>query len=360
MFKLMQIGIAVAVLLLSGCGGGSSDSNPPDGGEPPVSNKLETVLSGDYTVEYIRQDGSAQIAGTTAGVYWRADTSADWQLRSPTTTAVTGIIVLSEGHYLMATEPTSGDASEPYLLFRSQDSGATWEPITHNFGREFNTRIFNLAYDHRTDQVYAVGNASLAVASPAAENWQLLTGSWDGFAAGLHLLLIDDVNQSVWFGGQGPVENGYFGRYDQTTQNITEWHDLLPRPSTYVDGLIHPLDTSTVILGGEGGIVLSNDYGETWSTPMGDVDYRFYRDIVSTDAGILYTAGYDKLSAEQPLIIECSIDNGQTWLKHDFSHETSRGGVRSLMLVSDGDRELLYLGLRDNGIKAIALNDLDC
>lgn len=359
MTTLLRLSLFLIVsFALASCGSDSTDE-PPE--SPPITGKLKTIFSNQVTVEFLTQDGESQLAGTTSGLYWRADSDAQWQLRSPTNTAVKGVAIIASDYYVAAFEREDiADDSAPFPLYQSQDAGETWTQINHNFGGEFHSAIRNLAYDSSTDQLYAVGSTSFAVADTTATNWTLLHGEWDGFAAGLRLLYVDSPRQQVWFGGQGAIENGYLVRYDRSSGNVQEWHELLPAPATFIGGLVHPLTPSTVLFSGEGGIVLSTDSGEQWQTPMGDVDHTFYWDVVLADDGTLYTAQYDKLSAEQPLIVECSTDNGETWVENDLSDETSRGGVKSLMLVPRASETMLYLGLWDNGIKAIALSDLSC
>ncbi|MDX1706870.1 hypothetical protein [Pseudidiomarina sp.] len=360
MNKTLCLALILISALLSGCGGGS-ETTPTPTPPPPAGVTITTVLAGNHTVEYIQSDGNAQLAGTKQGLYWRSNATAAWQLRSPATTAVTGLAVLGQGHYLAAfAREQPADNSNPYPLFVTQDHGETWTQVQHDFGREFNTAITALAYDQSTDRVYAVGHAVLAVANIDASHWTLLSGAWDAFAAGLRLLIVDSTRQTVWFGGQGAIENGYLSRYDLSSGDLTTWSTLLPNPSTYLGGLLHPTDSNTVIFGAEGGLVRSTNYGASWTTPLGDVNHRFYWDVVIDGAGTLYTAGYDKLSPDQPLIIECSTDIGQSWTAIKLGAQVSRGGVKSMMLVSGGGQTLLYLGLWDNGIKAVAVNDLNC
>ena len=357
MTNLRGFALLFIVFQLSACGGSSETSEPPN--EPPPVSQLRVILSGNQTVEFLKTDGDAQLAGSTTGLYWRESSTASWQLRTPSATAITGIAIIGAGHYIVAAQP-SEQADQPFPLYESTDSGQTWQAITHNFGGEFNTPIFNLAYDARTDQIYALGQGALAVANRSAANWTLLHGAWDTFATGMRLLVIDPIKTTVWFGGQGAIENGYFGRYNQTTGSIQEWNDLLAPPSTFKGGLIHPLDNNTVMFSGENGIVRSTDYGETWTTPLGDVEHAFFWDVKADTNGDLYTARYTKLQPEQPLIVLCSENNGESWQSHDFSSETDIGGVKSLMLAQHDDEELLYLGLWQGGIKALPLSALSC
>lgn len=344
---------------LTACGGGGS-STPPDSGNPPpppAGSALQTELSGTQTVELLQLDGNAQLAATTNGLLWRANAQATWQTRSPITEPVTALTIIEQGHYLLA---FAGTDSGPARLFKTTDAGLTWQAVNHNFGGDQATPIRGLQYDALSDQIYAIGTDALAVADRSAENWTLLAGRWDTFGTGLSLLRIDSIANVIWYGGQGAIENGFLMRYDRATREIQRWDDLLPNPSVFKGGLVHPTDQGLMLFSGEGGIVRSDDYGAEWTQPLGDVNHRFYFDIVLAESGILYSARYDKGSPTQELVVECSTDNGITWHTNDFSDETSHGGVKSLLLVEDSSTTRLYLGLWDNGIKSVDISDLQC
>lgn len=346
-----------AALGLTACGG-SGGSTPPDtGNPPPTGNSLRTELTGSQTVDMMQLDGDAQLAVTTAGLLWRANAQATWQTRSPLREPVIALTIIEQNHYLIAFEGSDNPSAR---LYRTTDAGLTWQAINHNFGREHATPILGLNYDAESDQVYAIGTDVLAVANRNADDWTLLSGQWDAFGTGLSLLRIDNVNNAIWYGGQGAIENGFLVRYDLVTQATQLWDDLLPNPSVFIGGLVHPTDYGLILFSGEGGIVRSDNNGTAWTRPLGDVDHRFYFDIVLAESGTLYSARYDKGSPTQALVIECSSDNGVTWHANDFSDETSYGGVKSLLLVEGSSATRLYLGLWGNGIKSVDISDLQC
>lgn len=351
--------LSLASFILTGCSGSSVAITPTP--PPPPASVVDTAFASQATVGRLYLDGEAQLAGTSEGLFWRANAQADWQQRSPTTAHVNAVAVIAPGHYIVAMKPAgSAPHTEPSPLYVTQDSGANWQSISHNFGRDNHTTINNLAYDLSTGALYAVGATAVAVADSTATNWMLLEGEWDGFATGIHLLELQPAQQNLWFGGQGAIENGFLSRYFLPDGTLTTWTDLFPNPSAFKGGLIHPTDSQTVLFGGEGGIAVSRNNGESWELPLGDVNHRFYWDIVIDDAGVLYTAGYDKSGPEQPLIVECSSDNATTWHSNDFADEVSKGGVRSLAMVDVGGDSELYLGLWENGIKSISTADLNC
>lgn len=359
--KRLWIAVCLATLSVTACGGGGGgSSNPPDTGgplPPPDTALLNTELSGRQTVEIMQLDGKAQLAATHQGLLWRADAESTWQTRSPLTEKVTALTVIDQGHYLVAFDGENGSAAQ---LYSTTDAGLTWQSIAHNFGADHATPITGLHYESSSDQVFAIGTDALAVSDRNAESWDLLNGQWDSFGTGLSLLRIDPVDEVIWYGGQGAIENGFLVRYETTTTESQRWDDLLPNPSTFKGGLVHPTDHSLLLFSGEGGIVRSDDNGSSWTRPLGDVDHRFYFDVVLSEAGALYTARYDKGAPTQELVVECSTDNGRTWKANDLSEETSYGGVKSLLLVETAGITELYLGLWENGIKSVALSDLQC
>lgn len=357
MLSIRKLSGLILLLILAGCSGESDNQKE----RPPTEIELvQNIMDLPISVVQMLTDGDAQLAATPQGLYWRENSSAEWLIRSPTSTNVTGVVVIDSGHYIVAAAREDINDTGIFPLYVSYDSGENWELIQHNFGREFNDAIFRLAYDETSEKLYATSNEALAVSDKNAMEWTLISGFWDGFSGGLRMLEIDTVEQKAWFGGQNAVEQGILHRYSFSDNATETWRGLLQDPSTYRGGLIHPVDASTVIFSGESGIALSTDNGMTWRTPLGDVDYKFYFDVVIDNSLILYTAQWQKFRPEQPLIIQCSSDNGMTWFTNDFSQELSLGGTLSMMIVEERASTFLYLGLEDNGIKAVDVADLTC
>jgi hypothetical protein len=364
MLKIMTLLILPFIIVLGACsGGGSNESQPPPPPilPPPVEVPLvKNIMDLPLSVNQILLDGESQLAATSEGLYWRESNNAVWSKRSPLDTEVTGIVVVDAGYYIAALTRENANDIGSFPLYRSVNSGESWELIEHDFGRQFNDPIYALAYDKANDKLYATSAVALAVSDKNAQSWTLLSGFWDGLGAGLEVIRIDHINDNIWFGGQGAIENGTLSKYSFETNSTENWQNLLPDPSAFRGGLIHPVDFSTVIFSGEGGLVITTDDGLTWSTPLGDVGLTFYFDVVIDDSMIMYTAQRQGSNPEQALIILCSSDNGTSWITNDFSTELTKGGTLSLMITEEADTTMLYLGLLQNGIKAIDVSDLSC
>lgn len=350
--------------ILGACSGSGSSENiaPTNPAAPPSAQAplFQNIMDLPISVTRLLLDGDAQLAATREGLYWRENTQANWQKRSPLDTEVTGVVVIGAGHYIVAIAPQNISDGLAYPLYSSINSGETWELIEHDFGREFNDVIYALAYDETNDNLYATNAVGLAVSNKNAQSWTLLSGFWDGIGDGLKFIRVDGINNNIWFGGQGAIENGIIAKYDRSSSILESWQRLLPNPSAYRGGLIHPTDMSTVMFSGEGGLIISTDNGATWNTPLGDVDFTFYFDVVIDASMTLYTAQWQSGNPEQNLVIQCSADNGLSWISNDLSNETDRGGALSLRLFEQDDNTLLYLGLEENGIKAVDVSQLNC
>lgn len=82
---------------------------------------------------------------------------------------------------------------------------------------------------------------------------------------------------------------------------------------------LNPLNPDRVIASGEGGILLTLDNGESWTAPLGDVDFRFYFKAVldPQNSNAIYTASWVKdFDNPQPFVLEVSRDGGRSWSMH--------------------------------------------
>ena len=130
--------------------------------------------------------------------------------------------------------------------------------------------------------------------------------------------------------------------------------DLMPAPASIYAVRFAPDNPDSIYVSGEGGVVHSSNNGQSWQTMLGDKNYRFYFDIAIDPANPqrLFTGGWNKQFDEpQPLIIEWSDNGGATWQQYQYPAAASFfGGVRSMLLVQEQQRLVLYLGLWKGGI----------
>lgn len=352
-------GLLASLALLAACGGGGGDGGVMP---PPVVEQPEFRHEGlaGRAVSRIQQHGERLFAATDNGLFGKGIGGNDWQPLGLADYHVQGLAILDEQHLLASVIPGSAEPGrrEP-RLYESVNGGANWLPVDNDFGagREHGIGIWALAHDAATGRLYATGRDALAVSEDLGRRWQLLAGSWDSLDPPNMALTLNGARGQVWYGGQRATEQLVLRRYDLASGTTRSFDSLLlPAPATIQGVTIDPDHPERVIAAGEGGILQTFNNGETWSRPLGDVDYRFYFEVAldPADSRILYTAGWTKqFDLPQPLIVEISRDSGASWSSFELDDPGLFGGALSVLAVAEGGRTVLYVGLYRGGIMKV-------
>ena len=363
-FKITFLFIFLSVLFA--CGGGSSTEQQPPTQPPtqpppepvPVISFADLVLP-DVIANRFSFNDSIKLAATQSGIYKQED--SQWVLKSENTWNVLDITIVFDDHYLASVK-----LNNEYFLLESVDSGESWTFLTTDFGGSgtANEKINRLKYEESTGILYATGYSALASSNDLGRTWTLLSGTWQGIAKGLHALAINEALNTVWFGGQGSIENPILRQYslsNATTSNHDDITHLLPLPSTIESIVFQPSNSNIVYAAGEGGIIVSNDAGDSWEGLLLYNNYRFYYGLLVNpdDNNTIYTAGWSKdINTPQNLIVERSLDGGTTWEEFIHPSATLYGGVRSMAYSRNQDEELtLHLGLSEGGLIDVKFAD---
>lgn len=144
-------------------------------------------------------------------------------------------------------------------------------------------------------------------------------------------------------------------RFDLSSGTGRGFGRLLPSPSVIKDIVFRTQEEPALVFAsGEGGILRSEDNGETWTQPLGDVNFRFYYELVIDPqaSDTVFTAGWDKAAAggPQPLILEVSRDAGRNFEAFEYDDADLRGGALSVLDVVEEGETVLYIGLDGGGI----------
>lgn len=344
--------IGLVALLVSACG---SDRFDPD--RKNLISYQHDGLSGRIITRLYAQ-GDTLLGGTDTGIYRRNPTSGQWQSLGLSQREILDIAILDQNHWLVSTYETGTDVPV-YKLTETTNAGASWQDIAHNFGGdENNEAIHGLHYDPDNKALYGTGIEVLAASYDKGRSWQILTGEWQGFGQRKTIVKRNPATNDIWYGGQNALEQMVLRRYSLDTGELTDFPDLLPSPAVIYGIVFDPNKPNRVLVSGEGGVLNSDDNGDTWTTLIGDVDYRFYFNVAldPEDDGILYTAGWDKnWDDPQPLIFEVSQDGGASWKQHQHPSTSLFGGVRSLLARTEQNRTVIYLGLYRGGVMKVTM-----
>lgn len=297
-----------------------------------------------------------KFAATDKGLYVRTE-EGNWQSAGLEQVHVFDLAFLADDHIIASIRET---VDEVWIdeLTESLDGGQTWQIVEHNFGGEETETVFGLHYDADNEALYATGREALAVSYDGGRSWELLSGIWGGFAQPKHALNRNSSTNEIWYGGQNAIEQMVLKRYSVDSGEEVGFPDLLPSPSVIYGIRFDPTNEFGVYASGEGGVVKTEDNGETWEPLMGDVNHRFYFDLAidPEEPQTLYTGGWNKnWETPQPLILEISHDGGKHWTQHRHPSETLFGGVRSILASKEANETVLYLGLYGGGIMRATL-----
>lgn len=345
---------ALSGFMLLACGSGGGGLEGPKPNPTPTIPQPTFAQSGlqGKIVNHLLATESTVYAATDAGVYLFEDDQ--WQLRSQADWQVLDIVRYGERHLLI-----SAKQKDKSLLAESKDDGLSWEILTHNFSDMSGEPAFRLVLHQ--GKLYGVGYDVLAVSEDRGRNWRLLAGGWNGFARGMSALTVHPSKPDVWYGGQGAIENIILRKLDIETlaeENYPDIVDLLPAPSVVKSIVMHPTDPERVFITGEGGLIQSSDYGQSWQVLRTNDNYRFYFGLLldSQDPDVMYTAGWSKdYDNPQSLILEISRDGGKNWQNYQHPDSSLFGGVYSMASRREQGKEVLYLGLYKGGVMKVVL-----
>ncbi len=290
--------------------------SPPPAAQPEFRHE---GLTG-RTINHIYQHQDMLFATSDAGLFGKTLGQDNWWSLGLDDHSVQDVVILNDQHWLAA---VFAKGPNPFLepaLLETVNGGANWLEVATDFGGGSGEGIFALHYHAERERLYATGYA-LAVSEDLGRSWELLAGDWGTFSHPLEALNLNPAKDQVWFGGQNAIEQMVLRRHDLATAETLDFPQLLPSPSVVKGITFDPANADRVLVSGEGGILQSLDNGETWTDPLGDVDFRFYFQTAldPDDSRTVFTAGWTKIFDEpQPLIVEISTDGGDSWAKYEL------------------------------------------
>jgi|GEM_PF-606353 len=294
------------------------------------------------------------------------DVSPNWQPLGGPGGRITHLAADSQGKVLYAVSVTgvnrredhtqwydSGSAYRSDALYRSEDGGATWQPVTNDLPPGSITALY---VDPLTGDLYAGiqgnGDASsrrsaLWRSADRGQHWQslalsqandLLIRSITHNAGGGYLLLgitdSDEHPQSyVYKSGDGGFTWAVVSalQYKQGSNNILA--DLIPHPTRPNRMFLTTYD---------GDLLISNDAGQTWnpaaepavssSTNLGPAQLAFSVD--APDTALLIRGGLG--TNADAITVSRSTDGGATWRALETSGLPNRVGLRALGALPAG------------------------
>jgi hypothetical protein len=331
---------------------------------PTIDNilKLESYGLAGKTVNKLDVSQTTLIAATDDGVYYKEFSQKCWNSSNLKTKNVTTILRINSSILICSTTQALDNISMPQL-HKSTDNGKTWSLIQNNFTGNNRQFVKSLAYNPNSNTLYAGGNGVIASSVNGGSNWTLIYGEWNAISRPFLELAINLTNNEVWAGGQNALDMQVVVRFAQNGNILGEWGNLIPAPSTVEKIIIKNGSSTTLLMGGEDGILKSTDNGMNWENiyQVPNQFGRFYFGLTYDEMkpNRIIAASWDKnFALPQPLILHISEDNGQTWkvvtTEGISNFESLFGGTRTMVQKQENGKTVLYLGLWKGGVyKAI-------
>ena len=240
-------------------------------------------------------------------------------------------------------------------LYVTTNAGTDWTKVESDFGGSAPEPIFDLVADaDDDDMLFAGGLGVVASSNDGGVSWTPIWGEWQRIATGVTIVTMSPYEKIVWAGGQGAIENGFIirnpGREDERV-----WDNLLPNPTVAKEIVFNGPDF--VLAGWEGGLIRSQNGGETWKTIIESDENRFFFGVaLGNRPGRVYAGGWLKGQETQPLKLFVSDDSGDGWRVLERPNEDN-GGIFDLQVQSSPKEDRIFLGLDQGGVYEVRIRN---
>lgn len=336
---------------------GSCKDHSGNPNQPEQETSFEYMgLEGKIINRLIDTD-SKLIAATDQGLYV-SDFSDNWALLGLSQKNVIAIAILDSSTIICSV--LNNDQYSSPELYKSDDFGNTWSLVHNNFGGDTPEVIFNLKYDEDSKELFATGLGVIAHSFDEGKTWEVLFGLWQMFSKGLWALDINPLNNDVWAGGQGAVENQVFIQINLDNNISNQWSNEISSPSTVEKFAFNSSNPNQILLGCEDGILYTENNGLSWKNiySTGEKIARFYFGITFDpyNSNKIIAASWDKnYENPQPLMLHVSENEGESWDIISPNISGIFGGTRDLLLKQENGKTVLYLGLYKGGVYKVML-----
>lgn len=297
-------------------------------------------------------------AATNDGVYAKRIGSSDpFALVGLKGRNVLDVIVFSQQHIIASTGNRGFSVDDPGI-FETVNGGGMWEKFTFGDGVDEETAHSLSQHPTQASVIYATGNAVVAKSVNYGRNWEIIWGSWNGFASGTAVAEVNPFkNTDMWFGGQGGIENGYIGLL-RNEQPVKQWTDLVSNPTVAVEIAYTNEEKQNIYVGFEGALMKTANDGLEWEQLIdGHGDHiRFFYGIGKSNKNRknVYAGGWLKGVDHQSLVLYLSDDSGSSWETKVFDTEQS-GGIFDLKVISENGADRIFVGLDGGGVYEITM-----
>jgi photosystem II stability/assembly factor-like uncharacterized protein len=269
---------------------------------------------------------------------------------------VQAIEVIGDQHIIASLFDKTG--GETPTLYVTENDGDSWELVDTDFGGTSPEPVLDFAIRaDDPDTWYATGFGVVAKSENQGATWEPIYGTWGALATGISVVSVHpEAPNAVWAGGQGSIENGFLLRSENET-DWDVWDDLVANP-TVVKEITFGETADDVYVGFEGALLRTDDGGENWETIIDSDEGKFFFGICLSDGdpSQFYVGGWLKTPDPQSLKLHITYDGGETFEEVTYDTE-SYGGIWEMVIKSSStsSKDRLFLGLDKGGVYEVII-----
>ncbi|MDQ3291645.1 MAG: hypothetical protein M3Q05_10185 [Bacteroidota bacterium] len=297
-------------------------------------------------------------AATDNGLYVRSlANNSSWQEIGLQGQMVKTILFIPGGTCLAS---VSDPSKEQHKLYKAENNSFNFKQVNTNFGGTAPEPINNMTFNPATGEILGAGYNVVAKSTDKGTTWTPIYNDWQWLATGLDFVQLNPRTDDIWAGGQNGIEGFNLVKYSKATNTWQNWTNLIESPSTAKDIAFDKTNENRLIIGGEDGIIKTEDNGATWTTIKHEPhSARFYFgvDFDRYNSNTIYAASWLKnFSDPQPLIVYISENGGATWNEYKYKDENVFGGVWDMVQVKERGKTKLFLGLYKGGVFEVTID----
>jgi photosystem II stability/assembly factor-like uncharacterized protein len=319
-----------ALALLAG-----TDNGDVYGTDNPAAawEQIGTIRKGARILQFIRdpEKTATFYAATDSGLFVSQNQGASW----------TGIPVLSDGTPPVDVRSLAIDPWNPLVVYagtahqgirRSSDGGVTWNRANDGIPGLDSADVREILIDlSKPDRVLAaVSPFGVVQSNDAGKSWSKLTEEFTTTGSSVtHLAQNPRTPATIVYGTDA-------GSLRKSTDHGTTWS---PSRNGFTEGRILSLSTvrdrpEMLLAGTESGIIMSHDFGTSWTDITGGLPHLPVGVASSADGQTIYAFG-------EGIGLERTSDIGATWTHVD----NKLGGATIRFLTADEKGRHLYAAL---------------
>lgn len=336
--------LQIVLALVSGC----ITSSGPD-----TAGWHQAGLSGTQINTIQAKDGMLYV-GTDRGLYRSPAPQISWESLGVNEASVRTVAVFSEQKLLAPVNFGDGDS---LTIAKTTDGGRNWFPFRNGFGG--GSRIIPLALEIHPDNdeiLFARGAYNVVRSTNQGKSWESVFLTWDHIGTSRFVKIDKNNPDIIWAGGANAIFQPILVKSEDGGDSwkridIFKGLDVNPFEATVFDIAIHP-DVSSKILIGMGGVLRTDDYGDTLEVVSTETSIRALTNSPSENE-TLYATG---IHPSSKLAMSITLDFGDTWEMLIYKEGPDEVIVNDLVVVEVEGREVLYFAT-NQGVYSYTFED---